>query len=114
MKIWVILSVLSLSNFNSVKSQDTIPEMILNYTGSSTIGNFIEDASPVFGQADFKLDTRPESTGGELAILEGRTDLAGIARRPSEQVLGKGVVSTLIEAGMPLLVWSIKTIRCKI
>ena len=54
MKIWVILSVLSLSNFNSVKSQDTIPEMILNYTGSSTIGNFIEDASPVFGQADFK------------------------------------------------------------
>lgn len=68
----------------------------LKYTGSSTVGNFISDALDVYKLDSFILDTRPESAGGELAILEGRTDLAGIARLPSEELLNRGIASTLI------------------
>ena len=81
----------------SISAQDSVATPnIMTYTGSSTIGNFLEKATLAFGKIDFKMDTRPESTGGELAILEGRTDLAGIARPPSKEALGKGVVSSLI------------------
>lgn len=68
----------------------------LRYVGSSTIANFIRDAEPAYGRVRFILDTEPESEGGELAILEGRADLAGIARRPRPETLEKGVVATLI------------------
>lgn len=68
----------------------------LRYVGSSTIANFIRDTEPVYGRARFILDTEPESAGGELAILEGRADLAGVAGRPRAETLQKGVVATLI------------------
>ncbi len=68
----------------------------LRYVGSSTIGNFIEDAQVKYAKSDFDINTEPESAGGEQAILEGRADLAGVANVPSSQTLGRGVVSTLI------------------
>ncbi len=68
----------------------------LRYVGSSTIGNFIEDARVDYGKSGFDINTEPESAGGEQAILEGRADLAGVANVPSSETLGKGVVSTLV------------------
>lgn len=93
--ISVFLLIIFLLSEN-IQAQDTLQKTNWTYTGSSTIGNLVEDASPVFGKVNFKMDTRPESAGGELAILEGRTDLAGVARLPNVQALGKGVVSSLI------------------
>ncbi|NNC94825.1 MAG: hypothetical protein HKN92_04635 [Chitinophagales bacterium] len=68
----------------------------LRYEGSSTIAHFIEDAEKVYGKVSFEIQTETESSGGEKAILEGLADIGGVARVPSPQVLGKGVVSTLI------------------
>ncbi|MFQ5928147.1 MAG: hypothetical protein ACE5MK_00495 [Acidobacteriota bacterium] len=59
----------------------------LRYAGSSTIAHFIRDVEPVYGQVRFVLDTEPESVGGELAILEGRADLAGVAGHPKPETL---------------------------
>jgi phosphate transport system substrate-binding protein len=64
--------------------------------GSSTIANFVRDAEPVYGKARFVIDSAPESAGGELAILEGRADLAGVAGHPKPETLDQGVVATLI------------------
>ena len=77
------LSILSLFTFLFTQNnweQGDPPKATLSYTDSSTIGNFIEDVYPVFGAVDFTIDSRTESAGGELAFLESRTDLAGIAR----------------------------------
>ncbi|MFQ5447681.1 MAG: putative porin, partial [Saprospiraceae bacterium] len=68
----------------------------LNYVGSSTIGNFMRDADLVYTGAGFHLNTEPESAGGEIAILEGRADLAGVANVPSSKALQRGVISSLI------------------
>ena len=68
----------------------------LSYIGSSTVGNFIQDANQHYEFSQFTINTKSESAGGELAIIEGRTDLAGIARRPNENVLNRGVASKLI------------------
>ncbi len=67
-----------------------------SYIGSSTVGNFITDAKAVYPQVSFNIDTEPESTGGEHAIREGKTDLAGIARLPSKEIQNSGINATLI------------------
>lgn len=69
---------------------------MLRYVGSSTIGQFIGDAESEYGRVDFQLDTEPESAGGELAILEGRADIAGVAGEPREATLAAGVTATLV------------------
>jgi phosphate transport system substrate-binding protein len=69
---------------------------VLRYVGSSTIGQFIRDAESPYGRVDFQLDTEPESAGGELAILEGRADIAGVAGEPREATLAAGVTATLV------------------
>lgn len=69
----------------------------LRYVGSSTIAHFIREADQRYGQADFTLDTAPESSGGEAALLAGRADIAGVARPPSAEVLSAGV--SAIEIG---------------
>ena len=68
----------------------------LRYVGSSTIANFIHDAEPVYGRARFVVDTEPESVGGEIAICEGRADIAGVAGKPRQETLEIGVRATLI------------------
>ena len=68
----------------------------LNYEGSSTIGNFMKDANSFYPDATFKIATETESTGGEVSILEGRCDIAGVARIPDASVLARGIVSTHI------------------
>ncbi len=69
----------------------------LHYVGSSTIAHFIKDAELACGRARFVVDTEPESAGGEAAILEGRADLAGVARQPNPEVLNEeGLVATRI------------------
>lgn len=72
------------------------PLPTVRYVGSSTIANFIRDAESAYGRARFVLDTEPESAGGELAILEGRADLAGVAGSPKAESLKQGVTATLI------------------
>lgn len=72
------------------------PRATVRYVGSSTVGTFVRDAEPVYGAIDFEIDTRPESAGGEQAILEGLTDLAGVARVPGPETMRAGVAATLI------------------
>jgi ABC-type phosphate transport system substrate-binding protein len=88
----VLISVL----FSSVVSfgQENVP--VLRYEGSSTIANFIRDAESVYGKVKFRLNTAPESEGGEKSILDGLADIAGVARVPESVVLDEGVFSTLI------------------
>lgn len=69
---------------------------VVRYTGSSTIAHFIRDAEPAYGKARFTVDTEPESAGGELALLSGDTDLAGVAAQPSPATLTSGVSVTLL------------------
>ncbi len=75
-------------------AQETKP--LLRYEGSSTLANFIRDAESVYGEASFIINDETESDGGEKAIIEGRVDIAGVARVPKAEVLGTGVFSTLI------------------
>ncbi len=76
------------------KESNLAPTM--HYVGSSTIANFIRDAEPVYKRVRFIVDTEAESVGGELAIREGRADIAGVAGKPKPETLEMGVVATLI------------------
>jgi phosphate transport system substrate-binding protein len=87
-----IVIVFLMAVWSAVKAQTPT----LTYTGSSTIGNFIQDASAQFEQATFIIDVAPESVGGELAVIEGRTDIAGTAKLPGRDVHVAGIQSTLI------------------
>ncbi len=82
-----------LMSFQLLCQDDT---KVLQYVGSSTIGNFISDANQHYSKVRFNINTEDESSGGEVAILNNNADLVGIARVPSPEVLGKGLVSTLI------------------
>ena len=79
--------------FGRVNGQE---KPIIRYEGSSTIGHFIRDAQSAYTKAVFEINTESESSGGERAIIQGTADIGGVARIPQAQVLGKGVVSTLL------------------
>ena len=79
---------------HSTRAGGPVPE--LTYVGSSTVGAFIKDARSSYIDARFILDTAPESAGGEAAMLESATDLAGVAREPQAATLSSGVEATLI------------------
>ena len=68
----------------------------VKYTGSSTIANFIRDAQPAYQLLEFDINTQPESSGGEQAILNYTTDLAGVARMPNPEIAEAGIRSALI------------------
>lgn len=68
----------------------------IKYVGSSTVGIFIQNASAVYRDATFQVQTDVESSGGEEAIVNGDTDLAGIARLPKSSTLQAGIISNLI------------------
>ena len=72
------------------------PVVPIRYVGSSTVANFLRDAEPIYGNARFQFDTKPESKGGEKAIVEGTTAFAGIANRPQPETLRAGIAATLI------------------
>lgn len=68
----------------------------IRYVGSSTVANFLRDAEPVYGRARFQIEDDSESAGGEAAIVEGATGLAGIANRPAPATLRAGIAATQI------------------
>jgi phosphate transport system substrate-binding protein len=68
----------------------------IRYTGSSTIGKFIADAAPVYGESVIEIATRTESEGGERCVIQGTCDIGGVAREVNPEVLSQGVVATLI------------------
>ncbi len=90
----VVLAALLAGCAHAPVAQRNIP--VVRYTGSSTIAHFIREAEPAYGKVRFTLNTEPESAGGELALLAGETDLAGVAARPSEDTVDKGVQVTLL------------------
>ncbi|EIJ42914.1 ABC-type phosphate transport system, periplasmic component [Beggiatoa alba B18LD] len=69
---------------------------VINYEGSSTIGKFLEDASTVYKASTFKINTVPESAGGEQCAMRNTCDLGGVAREVESRFLENGVVATLI------------------
>ena len=68
----------------------------ISYVGSSTVGKFVTDASKVYNNADFKLNTKPESSGGEQCAARKSCDMGGVARGVNDKFLGQGVVTTLV------------------
>ncbi|MFT4515684.1 MAG: phosphate transport system substrate-binding protein, partial [Planctomycetota bacterium] len=74
----------------------TGPKTPVKYVGSSTIARFIQDAEHEYERLKFTINSEPESDGGEKAIAEGATDLAGVANEPSPETLRSGVSSALI------------------
>jgi phosphate transport system substrate-binding protein len=68
----------------------------ISYVGSSTVGEFIKKASEVYNKSSFKIDTAPESDGGENAAAVGKTDIGGVARAVKPEILAKGVKEVLI------------------
>lgn len=68
----------------------------ISYVGSSTVGKFVTDASKVYANADFKLNTKPESSGGEQCAARKSCDMGGVARGVNGKFLDQGVVTTLV------------------
>ena len=52
----------------------------ISYVGSSTVGKFVTDASKAYTASEFKLDTKPESSGGEQCAARKSCDMGGVAR----------------------------------
>ena len=78
------------------RSEPESSRPILRYVGSSTVAQFLIDAEPVYRKNALMFDTAPESEGAEQALLEGRADLAGVARAPREDVLAQGIESRCV------------------
>lgn len=68
----------------------------ISYVGSSTVGVFMKDAAKVYKDAEFTINTEPESGGGETATAAGRTDIGGVARNVKNEILSQGVQKVLI------------------
>ena len=68
----------------------------IEYVGSSTVGKFLTDAAKVYGAATVKLDTKPESSGGESCPVRGACQMGGVARDVNPEYLDQGVVPTMI------------------
>ncbi|MEJ1337217.1 MAG: phosphate ABC transporter substrate-binding protein [Candidatus Sedimenticola sp. (ex Thyasira tokunagai)] len=68
----------------------------IEYVGSSTVGKFVTDASKVYTNAQFKLNTKPESSGGEQCAARKSCDMGGVARAVNKKFLDHGVVATLV------------------
>ncbi len=68
----------------------------IQYVGSSTVGQYMHEAVKVYTNAEFDINTEPESGGGEMATAAGRTDIGGVARDVKQEILDKGVKKFLI------------------
>lgn len=87
-KLWLWIF---LFGFPTIINAETI-----YYEGSSTVGKFISDANEVYQAAQFKINTIPESAGGEQCAWRRRCDMGGVARAVNPKYLKRGVVATLI------------------
>jgi len=94
--LWLVATVLLLSAGCARGPRDSDARPPLRYVGSSTIAAFLSDAEAAYGRARLQIETEPESAGGELAILEGRADLGGVAGCPGRGTLERGIVATPI------------------
>jgi phosphate transport system substrate-binding protein len=68
----------------------------IKYVGSSTVGKFIHEAATVYTAASFDINTKPESGGGENAMVVGMADVGGVAREVGLKILARGVRKFLI------------------
>lgn len=93
---WILLAALTVLVCGCAAGDRAAGAPSIRYVGSSTIANYIRAAEPVYGNVRFVVDTVPESVGGEIAIREGRADLAGVAGHPGMDTLALGVTATLI------------------
>ena len=64
-------------------------EATIKYIGSSTVGKYISAAAEVYTDANFIINTKPESGGGENATAAGKTDIGGVARDVKQSILAK-------------------------
>ncbi len=68
----------------------------LAYVGSSTVGKFMHEAAADYKKSAFKINTKPESGGGENATAAGKADLGGVAREVKPKILARDVNKFLI------------------
>ncbi len=107
MKYCKSLIVLNIATFFIVFSlieSSASAEYKIKYVGSSTVGKFIKDAAVTYSQTKFEINTKPESDGGESAVMAGKADLGGVDREVKPNVLDKGVKQYLIGKD-PIVVW---------
>ncbi len=91
----VVMAFISFYTTSLGSSLATAGETI-KYVGSSTVGKFMHEAAKVYSKATFKINTIPESGGGENATAAGMTDIGGVARDVKPAILAKGVQKYLI------------------
>lgn len=91
LRIPLLSSLLVFASFSALSFAETI-----SYEGSSTVGKFITDAAEVYPNVKFKLNTVPESAGGEQCAMRQKCDMGGVAREVNNRFLENGVVKTLI------------------
>ncbi len=95
-KLTVAASIITfLAAFGLIESLASA-EYKIKYVGSSTVGRFMKDAAVTYSHAEFEINTKPESGGGESAVAAGKADLGGVAREVKSEILGKGVKQHLI------------------
>lgn len=90
----VTLGILGLAGCQSTGNLG--PAVSIHYVGSSTVANFLRDAETTYAPASFQIEDEPESLGGEQAVIEGRTHLAGFAGTPHARTLPPGIEITEI------------------
>ncbi len=83
----------------------------ISYVGSSTVGKFMHAAVDEYKASSFKINTKPESGGGENATAAGKVDLGGVAREVKPEILarnvekfliGRDAIAILVNAGNPV------------
>ncbi len=84
------------SGFFMIGSAASAPHNTLAYVGSSTVGKFMHEAAVEYKKIAFKINTKPESGGGENATAAGKTDLGGVAREVKPKILARDVNKFLI------------------
>lgn len=68
----------------------------IHYVGSSTVALFVAEADGILPDLRFRIDTEPESDGGERAMMAGTADIAGLAREPGPEIMSRGIASAMI------------------
>ena len=94
--LFVVVYAVCLAAFFTVVPSFLEAKEKINYVGSSTVGVFIHNAALIYKNADFEINTAPESGGGEIATLRGKCGIGGVAREVKPEILNGGVKAFLI------------------
>jgi ABC-type phosphate transport system substrate-binding protein len=82
--------------FTLAMVQPAFSKNTITYVGCSTVGKFMQEAASAYTDTQFKINTKPESGGDEMATAAGKTDIGGVAREVKPEILSQGITKYLI------------------